>query len=60
MGGRKTKEESANETVMLEETRQRVSFLQAYPHRGQILQGLSLYDYMSVVKLKRKGDKRRV
>src|SRR5436190_4570564 len=30
-------------------------FVQAYPHRGRLLQALSLYDYLSVVKLKRKG-----
>ena len=29
----------------------------AYPHRGRPLQHLSVYDYMSVVKLKRKGDR---
>jgi hypothetical protein len=60
VGGRESEEESVDEAVMLEETGQRISFLQAYPHRGQILQDLSLYDYMSVVKLKRKGGKRRV
>ena len=27
---------------------------QAYPHRGRVLQRLSLYDYMCIVKLKRK------
>jgi hypothetical protein len=48
-------EETAEETVMLEEAGQKISFPQAYPHRGRLLQGLSLYDYMSVVKLKRKG-----
>ena len=48
-------EETGEETVLLEEAGQKISFLQAYPHRGKLLQGLSLYDYMSVVRLKRKG-----
>jgi hypothetical protein len=48
-------EETGEETVLLEEAGQRISFPQAYPHRGRFLQRLSLYDYMSVVKLKRKG-----
>ena len=43
------------ETVLLEEAGQRTSFVQAYPHRGRLLQSLSFYDYMSVIKLKRKG-----
>jgi hypothetical protein len=47
--------EGADEVVLLEEVGQRIFFIQAYPHRGRVLQRLSLYDYMSVVKLKRKG-----
>jgi hypothetical protein len=43
-----------DESVMLEHSGQRITFVQAYPHRGPILAALSLYDYMSVVKLKRK------
>ena len=54
-GGVECPEETGEETVLLEEAGQRISFPQAYPHRGRFLQGLSLYDYMSVVKLKRKG-----
>lgn len=49
-------DEQVEETVLLEEAGQKISFLQAYPHRSGLLQGLSLYDYMSVVKLKRKGN----
>ncbi|KAF2184535.1 hypothetical protein K469DRAFT_780863, partial [Zopfia rhizophila CBS 207.26] len=52
-------EESANETVLLEETGQRISFVQAYSNRGKVLRILSLYEYMSIVKLKKKGGKRR-
>ena len=48
-------DEEADETVLLEEAGQRIFFIQAYPHRGRFLQALSFYDYMSVVKLKRKG-----
>ncbi|PVH90314.1 hypothetical protein DM02DRAFT_496337, partial [Periconia macrospinosa] len=45
---------SVDEAVMLEQSGQRASFIQAYPHRGPVLAALSLYDYMSVIKLKRK------
>ncbi|KAM6513724.1 hypothetical protein FALCPG4_016094 [Fusarium falciforme] len=54
-GGESLKE-PVEETVLLGEDGQRVSLLQAYPHRGQLLEGLALYDYMSVVRLKRKGQ----
>jgi hypothetical protein len=43
-----------DEAVMLEHSGQRTTFIQAYPHRGPKLAALSLYDYMSVVKLQRK------
>jgi hypothetical protein len=36
------------------EAGQRISFLQAYMHRGRLLEDLALYDYMSTVMLKRK------
>src|SRR6185295_3289492 len=42
----------------LEQAGQRVTLVQAYPYRGGVLGRLSLYDYMSVVKLKRKGRER--
>jgi hypothetical protein len=45
-------DEGADEKVLLEEARQRISLVQAYPHHGRVLQELSLYDYLSVVKLK--------
>ena len=47
-------EDDAGEKVLLEEAGQRASFVQAYPHRGRLLQHLSLYDYASIVRLKRK------
>ncbi len=43
-----------DETVMREQSGQRATYIQAYPRRGPNLAALSLYDYMSVVKLKRK------
>ncbi|KAF4462717.1 ATP-dependent DNA helicase PIF1, partial [Fusarium albosuccineum] len=54
-GGESLKE-PIEETVLLGEDGQRVSLLQAYPHRGRLLEGLALYDYMSMVRLKRKGQ----
>jgi hypothetical protein len=45
-----------DEAVMLESLGQRITFVQAYPHRGPKLAALPLYDYMSVVKLKRRRD----
>jgi hypothetical protein len=47
-----------DEAVMLECLGQRVTFVQAYPHRGPMLAALPLYDYMSVVKLKRRRNSR--
>ena len=31
--------------------------MQAYPHRGRVLETLALHDYMSIVMLKRKGER---
>lgn len=45
------------ERVIYEESGERISILDAYPHRGTVLQQLSLYDYASIVKLKRKGKR---
>ena len=42
-------------TVLLEETGQKISFLQAYPYCGKLLQGLLLYNYISIIKLKWKS-----
>jgi hypothetical protein len=53
-------EEALDEAVMLENSGQRATFIQAYPHRGPNLAELSLYDYMSVVKLQRKRGGRGV
>ncbi|KAL8281707.1 hypothetical protein RB600_008933 [Gaeumannomyces tritici] len=53
--GTESLDEHGEETILLEEAGQKISFVQAYQHRGRLLRGLSFYDYMSVVKLKRKG-----
>ncbi|PVH90925.1 hypothetical protein DM02DRAFT_647465 [Periconia macrospinosa] len=55
-GGMEGQDGPVDETVLLEETGQRISLVEAYPHRGRLLRGLSLYDYMSLIKLKRKGN----
>jgi hypothetical protein len=47
-------EDPIEQSVILEQTGQRITFVQAYPHRGAVLRKLSLYDYVSVVRLKRK------
>ncbi|PVH91908.1 hypothetical protein DM02DRAFT_310095 [Periconia macrospinosa] len=49
-------DEPAEETVLLEEVGQKISFVQAYVHRGRLLEGLCLYDYMSIVMLKRRRE----
>jgi len=54
--GMERPEGGGDEMVLLEEAGQRIAFLQAYPHRGKLLQDLSLYDYVSIVTLKRKGN----
>lgn len=43
----------------MEQTGQRISFFEAYHHRGEALRDLCLYDYVSLVKLKRKSSGRR-
>lgn len=47
-------EDPVDEAVMLERWGEKPTFVQAYPYRGPSLGALSLYDYMAVVKLKRK------
>lgn len=49
-------DEPVDETVLLEQAGQRISLVQAYPYRGEILRNLSLYEYMSIVKVKRKSS----
>ena len=49
-------DDHGDEAILLEETGQRVSLVQAYLHRGAVLRDLCLYDYMSIVKLRRKAE----
>jgi hypothetical protein len=42
--------------VLVEQAGQRISYFEAYPHRGDILRDLCLYDYMSLVTLKRRAN----
>ncbi|KAM4056436.1 PIF1-like helicase [Hirsutella rhossiliensis] len=39
--------------VVVEEAGLRISHVEAYQHRGELLRGLCLYDYISLVRLKR-------
>ena len=45
-----------NDAVLVEQAGQRISYFDAYPHRGAVLRGLCLYDYMSLVMLKRRDN----
>ncbi|KAM4058295.1 PIF1-like helicase [Hirsutella rhossiliensis] len=53
--GQATASDAPDETVVVEEAGPRISFIEAYRHRGGLLQGLCLYDYASLVRLKRNG-----
>ncbi|KJZ68635.1 hypothetical protein HIM_11974 [Hirsutella minnesotensis 3608] len=46
---------SVDESIVVEEAGQRISFAEAYHHRGDVLRGLCLYDYVSLVRLQRVG-----
>ncbi|KAM4067355.1 ATP-dependent DNA helicase PIF1 [Hirsutella rhossiliensis] len=43
-----TASDAPDETVVVEEAGPRISFIEAYRHRGGLLQGLCLYDYASL------------
>ncbi|KAM4063431.1 PIF1-like helicase [Hirsutella rhossiliensis] len=45
----------ADESVVVEQAGERISFAEAYHHRGHVLRGLCLYDYVSLVRLQRVG-----
>ncbi|KJZ69874.1 hypothetical protein HIM_10729 [Hirsutella minnesotensis 3608] len=45
-----------DESIVVEEAGQRISFAEAYHHRGDVLRGLCLYDYVSLVRLQRVGN----
>ncbi|KAM6504652.1 hypothetical protein FSOLCH5_015387 [Fusarium solani] len=46
---------SVDESIVVEEAGQRISFAEAYHHRGDVLRRLCLYDYVSLVRLQRVG-----
>ncbi|OWT42256.1 ATP-dependent DNA helicase PIF1 [Pochonia chlamydosporia 170] len=50
-----TSRDASEENILVEENGQKVSLIQAYPYRGNLLRGLCLYDYMSLVQIKRAG-----
>jgi hypothetical protein len=43
----------ADEKILLEESGQKIFLIQAYPHRGKLLQSLCHYGYISIAKLKK-------
>ncbi|KAF4448962.1 ATP-dependent DNA helicase PIF1, partial [Fusarium albosuccineum] len=43
------------ESIVVEEAGERISYAEAYQHRGDVLRSLCLYDYVSLVRLKRAG-----
>ncbi|KAM4056467.1 PIF1-like helicase [Hirsutella rhossiliensis] len=47
--------DAPDETVVVEEAGPRIPLVEAYRHRGELLRGLCLYDYASLVRLKRNG-----
>ncbi|KAJ6437671.1 hypothetical protein O9K51_09878 [Purpureocillium lavendulum] len=44
-----------DESIVVEESGQRIGFAEAYHHRGHALRDLCLYDYVSLVRLQRVG-----
>ncbi|KAM4066738.1 PIF1-like helicase [Hirsutella rhossiliensis] len=48
--------DAPDETVVVEEAGPRIPLVEAYRHRGELLRGLCLYDYASLVRLKRNGS----
>jgi hypothetical protein len=54
--GQDTSDEDDGERILVANTGRKTALLEAYPHRGPLLAGMCLYDYMSVVTLvKRKN-----
>ncbi|KJZ68870.1 hypothetical protein HIM_11741 [Hirsutella minnesotensis 3608] len=46
---------SMDESIVVEEAGQRISLAESYHHRGDVLRGLCLYDYVSLVRVQRVG-----
>ncbi|KAH6870920.1 hypothetical protein B0T10DRAFT_195272 [Thelonectria olida] len=49
-------DDTLDESVVVEEAGLRMSHVEAYQHRGELLHGLCLYDYISLVRLKRNSN----
>lgn len=47
---------AVDESVVVEEAGHRLGHVEAYQHRGPLLRGLCLYDYVSIVRLKRRDS----
>ena len=47
-----------DESIVVEEAGHRLGHVEAYHHRGQLLGDLCLYDYVSIVRLKRRDDRK--
>lgn len=47
-----------DESIVVEEAGHRLGHVEAYHHRGQLLRDLCLYDYVSIVRLKRRDDRK--
>ncbi|KJZ68887.1 hypothetical protein HIM_11720 [Hirsutella minnesotensis 3608] len=45
--------DTLDDSIVVEEAGLRISHVEAYQHRGELLRGLCLYDYISLVRLKR-------
>ncbi|KJZ69894.1 hypothetical protein HIM_10727 [Hirsutella minnesotensis 3608] len=57
--GLATADACVDESILVEEAGQRICHVEAYRHRGDVLGELCLYDYVSLVRLKRNdGDER--
>jgi hypothetical protein len=57
--GSEISDQLTDDAILVEQTGRKISFFEAYYHRGEVLRDLSLYDYVSLVQVKRKGSGRR-
>lgn len=49
-------DDALDDSVVVEEAGLRISHVEAYQHRGEVMRGLCLYDYISLIRLKRISD----
>lgn len=49
-----------DETILVQESGRQISRVEAYTHRGELLKDMCLYDYMSVISLRRKNNERNI